>query len=93
MPPFINRPESMERAIREMGIIPFFSNRIPGYSIQEMTAPGCWFGGDDDPLGPWDWKIECLHCGDIAYGKKDRCQIQSLPSVVATPGGQFVVLW
>lgn len=69
MTPFINSPESMEQAIRELGIVPFFSNRIPGYSIQEMTVPGCWFGGDGDPLGPWDWKIECLHCGDIAYGK------------------------
>lgn len=61
--------ETMERAIRKMGIVPFFSNRIPGYSIQEMTPPGYWFDGDEDPLGPWDWKIECLHSGDIAYGK------------------------
>jgi len=65
----IDSAETMERAIRRMGIIPFFANRIPGYSIQEMTRPGYWFDGDEDPLGPWDWKIECLHSGDIAYGK------------------------
>ena len=59
----------MVEAVREMGIIPFFTCHIPGYSIQEMTAPGCWFGGDDDPLGPWDWKIDCVRSGDIAYGK------------------------
>ena len=59
----------MARTIRRLGIVPFFSNRIPGYSIQDLTRPGCWFDGDEDPLGPWDWKIECLHEGDIAYGK------------------------
>ena len=59
----------MEQAIREAGIIPFFKNVLPGYSIQELTTPGYWFDGDEDPLGPWDWKIDCLMSGDIAYGK------------------------
>ena len=61
--------EDMEHAIRQAGIIPFFINAIPGYSIQELTAPGFWFGGEEDSLGPWDWKIHCIQCGDIAYGK------------------------
>ena len=65
----ISSPEMMERAIREAGIIPFFRSGIPGYSIQELTRPGFWFDGDEDPLGPWDWKIHCIQCGDIAYGK------------------------
>lgn len=58
----------MERAIREVGIIPFFKSNIPGYSIKEQTQPGFWFD-DGDTLGPWDWKIDCLESGDIAYGK------------------------
>ena len=58
----------MERAIREAGIIPFFKSDIPGYSIKEQTQPGFWFD-DGDTLGPWDWKIDCLESGDIAYGK------------------------
>ena len=65
----ISSAETMERAIREAGIIPFFKNVIPGYSIQELTLPGYWFDGDEDPLGPWDWKIDCLMSGDIAYAK------------------------
>lgn len=65
----IASPETMVRAVRETGILPFFKDRIPGFSVQEMTRPGCWFDGDEDPLGPWDWKIECVHEGDIAYGK------------------------
>ena len=58
----------MERAIREVGIIPFFKSDILGYSIKELTLPGFWFD-DGDTLGPWDWKIDCLESGDIAYGK------------------------
>lgn len=65
----IQSPETMYEAIRKMGILPFFRNRIPGFSIQEMTLPGYWFDGDEDPLGPWDWKIDCIQSGDIAYGK------------------------
>lgn len=64
----ISSPETMERAIREAGILPFFTSAIPGYSIKELTLPGFWFD-DGDTLGPWDWKIDCLESGDIAYGK------------------------
>ena len=59
----------MEQAIRELGIIPFFTSAIPGYSIKDLTQPGFWFDGEEDTLGPWDWKIDCLQSGDIAYGK------------------------
>ena len=59
----------MADTIRTLGIVPFFTHSIPGYSIQELTRPGCWFDGDEDPLGPWDWKIDCIQDGDIAYGK------------------------
>lgn len=65
----IDSAEAMERAVREMGIVPFFRNRIPGFSIQDMTKPGFWFDEEEDTLGPWDWKIECVRSGDIAYGK------------------------
>ena len=60
--------ESMVSAIRELGIVPFFKSPAPGYSIQEMTTPDHWFDSSDD-LGPWDWKIEAVQSGDIAYGK------------------------
>lgn len=57
----------MEKTIRRMGIIPFFTNPIPAYSIEEMTPKELWF--NEDSLGPWDWKIECIQSGDIVYGK------------------------
>lgn len=67
----IDSPESMSAAIRHVGIIPFVRNTIPGWSIEELTAKGAWFWEDDEGgvLGPWDWKIEVIREGDIAYGK------------------------
>ena len=67
----IDSPERMIEIIRKYGIIPFFRSGVPGWSIEEMTAPGCWFTDEEDggTLGPWDWKIEAVQAGDIAYGK------------------------
>ena len=68
----IDSPERMSEVIRRFGIIPFFKGTVPGWSIEEMTAEGCWFTDSEefgDTLGPWDWKIDCVREGDIAYGK------------------------
>ncbi len=65
----ITSPEAMLDAITALGIVPFFINIIPGYSIEEMTPKECWFDDDSDTLGPWDWKINCIQSGSIAYGK------------------------
>ena len=59
----------MYNAIIDYGIIPFFENSIPGYSVEELTAPAYWFDGEAGVLGPWDWKIDCIQSGDIVYGK------------------------
>ena len=67
LPPVVRNPESMLELIRQYRIVPFFSNPIPGYSIEEHTPLDCWF--TDDNLGPWDWKIDCVQSGEIAYGK------------------------
>lgn len=64
----INCPEKMLEAIRYYGIVPFFKCGIPGWSIEEMTPKDCWFFSSDQ-LGPWDWKIDVLQSGEIAYGK------------------------
>ncbi len=64
----IDSPERMTEVIREIGIIPFFRSGIPGWSVEEMTNPAFWFYTSDE-LGPWDWKIDAVRQGDIAYGK------------------------
>lgn len=66
--PLIKSPESMIQTIREFGIIPFFHGKIPGWSIEDLTEPDFWFTSSEE-LGPWDWKIEAVRQGNIAYGK------------------------
>lgn len=58
----------MIRTIRDFGIIPFFHGKIPGWSVEELTEPDFWFTSSDE-LGPWDWKIDAVREGNIAYGK------------------------
>jgi len=69
--PMVVSADTMYKAIRENGIIPFFANPIKGYSIEELTAPQFWFNSEegDGFLGPWDWKIDCIQTGDIVYAK------------------------
>ncbi len=67
LPPTVTGPEAMLQTVSEAGMLPFFANPIPGYSIEEKTPPGDWFTSDS--LGPWDWKIHCVQSGEIAYGK------------------------
>ncbi len=69
-PPHIVSAETMLAAIRELGIVPFFQNVIPAYSIEEMTAPQYWFDTQENlSQTPWDWKIPCVQSGEVAYGK------------------------
>lgn len=66
----VTSAEAMLETIKEMGIVPFFENVIPGYSIEEMTPVQNWFDTQEDlSYTPWDWKIPCVQSGEIAYGK------------------------
>lgn len=67
LPPVVTGAEAMRALVLEFGIIPFFENPVPGFSVEEHTPPEHWF--TDESLGPWDWKIHCVQSGDIAYGK------------------------
>ena len=65
----IDSPEALVAEIRHYGILPFFRCGVQGWSVEELTAPGCWIFEDDEAvLGPWDWKIDAVREGDIAYG-------------------------
>ena len=70
LPATVVSAETMLGVIETLGIVPFFENPIPGYSIEEMTARENWFDGQEDlRLTPWDWKIPVVQSGDVAYGK------------------------
>ena len=61
----IHDPENVFDLVQEVGFLPFFENRIPGFSIGEMTPASLWF---TDVPGPWEWKGEIIRRG-CAYGK------------------------
>ncbi len=65
---WIDCSEAMIAAVRQLGVVPLFRCGVHGWSIEEQTAPGFWFT-EGDELGPWDWKVEVVREGDIAYGK------------------------
>lgn len=70
MPPRVTSAEAMLETILELGIVPFFANVIPGFSIEEMTPTQNWFDTQENlSYTPWDWKIPCVQSGDVAYGK------------------------
>ena len=79
----IDSAPAMIAAIRQFGVLPFFHNTIEGWSVEELTKPGCWFSDiqDGGTLGPWDWKIDAIQSGEIAYGKYIRRK-----AGFATPG-------
>jgi len=65
----VTSKESMLEAIKALGIVPLFSNVIPGYSIEELTPDKSLFNMESIEMGPWDWKIHCVQSGEVAYGK------------------------
>ena len=70
LPATVVSAETMLGAIETLGIVPFFENPIPGFSIEEMTARDYWFNTQENlSRTPWDWKIPVVQSGDVAYGK------------------------
>lgn len=57
----------LDRAISELGVIPFFRGTIKDFSVQAMADPELWFAEDAD--GPWEWKGPVIGMGHAAYGK------------------------
>lgn len=64
---YIHSPETMYNAVEAVGILPFFRCGIDGFSVEDMLKGRIW--DFEETLGPWDWKIDLVQSGDIAYGK------------------------
>ena len=63
----ITGPEVLIAETRRLGFLPFFSNEIPGFSIEEHTPARLWFSETED--GPWAWKGPAARSGVCVYGK------------------------
>lgn len=58
--------QDLTDAINTYGILPYFTNNIPGFSIEEHCDPSVWFS--DEP-GVWEWKGPVIQESRAAYGK------------------------
>ncbi len=66
----IGSMKELMELIDEMGFVPFFTNDIPGFSIEEHIGPGCWYTDGDDGFWPaWEWKGPVIREMKCAYGK------------------------
>jgi hypothetical protein len=54
--------------INKVGFLPLFKNNIEGFSLEEQTAPECWWC-DDPEVDPWIWREIIARSGKVAYGK------------------------
>lgn len=63
---YIKTKQDIINAIDEYGILPFFSNGIEGFSIEENCDPKVYFG--EEP-GIWEWKGPVIQESRCAYGK------------------------
>lgn len=63
---YIRKKEDLINAIEEYGIVPFFSNEIKGFSLEENCDPKVYFS---EQPGLWEWKGPVIQETRCAYGK------------------------
>lgn len=63
---YIRTKEDLKQAVEDAGILPFFANSIPGFSVEENCDPAVYFG---DQPGVWEWKGPVIQETGCAYGK------------------------
>ena len=62
----IHTKQDLIDAIEHFGFLPFFSNGIEGFSIEEHCAPEVYFSNEP---GVWEWKGPVVQETRAAYGK------------------------
>ena len=63
----LRSPDDIISLTNELGFLPFFAGKIPGFSVEECCPPELWFSEDAD--GPWEWKGPVARSGQCVYGK------------------------
>ena len=63
----LRSPEDIVALTNELGFLPFFASKIPGFSVEECCPPELWFSENAD--GPWEWKGPAARSGQCVYGK------------------------
>ena len=63
---FLRCPEDVAALTEALGFLPFFANKITGFSVEEHTPRELWFTEAD---GPWEWKGPIARTKRCLYGK------------------------
>ncbi|MBQ7161690.1 MAG: hypothetical protein IJR90_08280 [Clostridia bacterium] len=63
---YIRTKYDLKEAVERLGFLPYFTNSISGFSIEEHVAPEAWFGAEP---GTWEWKGPVIRETGCAYGK------------------------
>ena len=74
----IRNKKDLTDAVEEYGFLPFFSNSVEGFSVEENIAPECWYHSGSGEWQAWDWKGEIIRETGCAYGKffeKKACYV------------------
>ena len=76
----IHTMQDLIDAVDTFGIVPFFQNSIPGFSIEEHVVPSVWYS-DSDAWPAWEWKGPVIRAARCAYGKffEKKAAFVSLP--------------
>lgn len=62
----VRSQRDLEALVEDWGVVPFFRNPLPGFSLEEQVDPALWF---TDKEGPWEWKGPVIRGIGAAYGK------------------------
>jgi len=76
----IGSMDDLTNAIDEFGFLPFFTNSIEGFSIEEHITQDCWYDAATGSWPVWEWKGAVIRQTRCAYGKffeKKACYISS----------------
>ena len=82
-PECIHTVDEAVEYINKEGFLPLFKNEIPGFSLEERTAPEYWWSGNPKS-DPWEWREIIARSGKVAYGKFFR--------ILQTLGGTDMIL-
>lgn len=64
----IRTKKNLTDAIEKFGFVPFFTNSIEGFSIEEHVSEDLWWNGADG-WKVWEWKGPIIKEFKCAYGK------------------------
>ena len=67
-PYILHSAEDMIRLVEKIGFLPLFSNRIPGFSVEEHTPKGSWWTRKTE-TDPWEWRVSASPDDRVVYGK------------------------